>query len=240
MAARKTNFKLHLTFLCSLLIIGVAGCADSATGFYPLNAGRWWYYRTETTILDDKREQRFLVANLGRGEHAGEKVYLQRQSAGRELYFQRTSRGVERVGTRVGVGESPTLESPTLVLPADLELASSWTTTSRLALIESRTFARQDKLRNINLPVDLTISMASIDETISVPAGTFESCIRLDGTGTRTVRTDRGNANATVTVILQEWYAPGIGLVKMTRSENSESPFLKTGYFTQELLQFEH
>ena len=170
----------------------------------------------------------------------GEKVYLQRQSAGRELYFQRTSRGVERVGTRVGVGESPTLESPTLVLSADLELASSWTTTSRLALVESRTFARQDKLRNVNLPVDLTMTVASIDETTSVPAGTFKSCIRLDGKGGRTVRIDRGNASATVTVILQEWYAPGIGLIKMTRSENTESPFLKTGCFTQELLQFEH
>jgi len=240
MTARKIDFKLHLTFLCSLLLIGVAGCTDSTTGFYPLDAGLWWYYRTETTILEDKREQRFLVANLGRGEYMGEKVYLQRQSAGRELYFQLTSRGVERVGTRVGVGESPTLESPTLVLSADLELASSWTTTSRLALVESRTFARQDKLRNVNLPVDLTMTVASIDETTSVPAGTFKSCIRLDGKGGRTVRIDRGNASATVTVILQEWYAPGIGLIKMTRSENSESPFLKTGYFTQELLQFEH
>jgi len=239
MIDRKSNPGFSINHLCTALVLAVVGCSDTATEFYPLETGRWWYFRTETTILDEHREQRFLVANLGHGDHAGTSVAIQRQSNGREVYFRRTSRGVERVGVRVRIGESPTSQASTLVLPADPDLARNWVTQSRLALIESRTFARQDKLRNVVLPVELTMSVTSTNDTVSVAAGRFDSCIRLDGTGVRNVKTDRGNATAEVIVTHQEWYAPGIGLVKATRSETSESPFLKAGQFTQELLQFE-
>jgi len=43
---------------------------------------------------------------------------------------------------------------------------------------------------------------------------------------------------AKVTVEHHEWYAPGVGLVKATRSESAESPFLKAGYYAQELVSY--
>lgn len=225
--------------LCTLIVFALAACSDAGDEYYPLAAGRWWYFQTQTTILDERLDQRFIVANLGVGKHNGEPVFIQRQSAGREVYFRRSPRGIERVGVRTGTAEPTLDQASTLILPADLVLHGSWSINTRLALIESRTFARQDKLRNLSLPLELSLSIASTRATVHVPAGRFDDCIRVDGTGTRIVRTDRGNAAAEVLVTHRDWYAPGVGLVKSTRSEISDSPFLKAGYYTQELLEFE-
>jgi hypothetical protein len=81
------------------------------------------------------------------------------------------------------------------------------------------------------------MSIAATDESVVVPAGKFDRCLRIDGSGRRNVRTDRGNASAEVSVSHQEWYAPGIGLIKAERWEHAESPFLKAGHFIQVLAQ---
>jgi len=224
--------------LCSLAIVALVACSNSGTDLYPLDSGRWWHFQTETVILDEHRQQRFLLTNLGLGTHGGEPVSIQRQSTGREVYFRRTSRGIERVGVRIPFGHSVPAQDSALVLPANPAVGESWIIESRLALIESRTFARQDKLHNLSLPFELTMSIAATNDTVRTPAGIFEGCVRFDGNGSRTVRTDRGNATAEVFVAHQEWYAPGIGLIKATRSETSDSPFLKAGHYSQEMVQF--
>ncbi len=233
-----TNIFTPARQLCALAILALVACSNPGTDLYPLDAGRWWYFQTETTILDERRQQRFLVANLGSGTHDGEPVSIQRQSTGREVYFRRTSRGIERVGVRTPFGESVPDQGSALILPRNLTVGENWITESRLALVESRTFARQDKLHKLTLPFELTLSVAATNDTVRIPAGLFEGCVRFDGNGSRTVRTDRGNATADVFVTHQEWYAPGVGLIKATRSETSDSPFLKAGHYSQEMLQF--
>jgi hypothetical protein len=218
---------------CALLLLA---CSEQGDGYYPLDDGRWWYFTTRTTILDEVAEQRLIMANIGVGKLAdGTRVLIQRQSSGREVYIQKTNRGLERRAVRVPVLAERTPQAPSIILPATRSVGTSWKVATRLRLIESRTFARQDKLRNRDLPLELTMSIGSTDDAVTVPAGTFRNCIRVDGTGGRSVRTDRGNAMAKVTVEHHEWYAPGVGLVKATRSESAESPFLKAGHYAQEL-----
>ncbi len=218
---------------CALLLLG---CSEQVDEYYPLDDGRWWYFTTRTTILDEVVEQRLIVANIGAGKLGdGARVLIQRQSSGREVQIQRTDRGLERSAVRVSILAEPKSQTPSLILPAARTVGTSWTTATRLRLIESRTFARQDQLRNRDLPVELAMSIGAVDDAVTVPAGTFTNCIRIDGAGKRNVRTDRGNASARVAVEHHEWYAPGVGLVKVTRSESAESPFLKAGHYVQEL-----
>jgi hypothetical protein len=202
-----------------------------------LERGRWWYFETETTVLDSGVRQRLMIANIGAGTNAGKRVFIQRQSSGREVYFHQTSRGLERRGTRHAFGAAAEAEAATLIMPNDRTIGMSWVTQTQLALIESRTFARQDRLRPQHLPVDLTMSIAATDESVVVPAGTFHRCVRIDGTGKRNVKTDRGNTSAEVVVKHQEWYAPGVGVIRAERWELAESPFLKAGHYVQELVQ---
>ncbi len=215
------------------------GCGEHSGEYYPLDEGRWWYFTTRTTILDEVAEQRLVVANIGTGTlDDGFSVRIQRQSSGREVHGRQTGRGLERVAVRIPIRAEQTPQVPQLILPAARSVGTSWTITTRLRLIESRTFARQDKLRNRTLPFELAMSIGATDDSVTVPAGTFTSCIRIDGTGQRSVRTDRGNAIANVAVEHHEWYAPGVGLIKATRSESAESPFLKAGHYVQELVQY--
>ena len=221
---------------CALLLLA---CGEQGDGYYPLDDGRWWYFTTRTTILDEVAEQRLIMANIGVGKLAdGTRALIQRQSSGREVYIQKTARGLERSAVRIPVLAEPTPQTPSIILPVTRAVGTNWKVATRLRLIESRTFARQDKLRNRDLPLELTMSIGSTDDAVTVPAGTFRNCIRVDGTGTRSVRTDRGNAMARVAVEHHEWYAPGVGLVKVTRSESAESPFLKGGYYAQELASY--
>ncbi len=227
----------RLTGIACLLLL--LGCSDQVDEYYPLDNGRWWYFSTRTTILDEPAEQRLIVANIGAGKLAdGSRVLIQRQSSGREVQIQKTARGLERSAVRVSLLAKPTPQAPILILPAERQPGTSWTIATRLRLIESRTFARQDKLGNRDLPLELVMSIGAVDAAVTVPAGTFANCIRIDGIGNRAVRTDRGNASARVAVEHHEWYAPGVGLVKATRSESAESPFLKTGHYTQELISY--
>ena len=54
--------------------------------------------------------------------------------------------------------------------------------------------------------------------------------VAADGSKSRVaVRTDRGNASAMVTVRTREWYARGIGLVRLEREERADSTFLRNG-----------
>jgi len=239
MTGRSPTSHAAIRHLCAVVILICAGCDNHGHGFYPLEEGRWWDFETRTTVLDEVSAQRLMVANIGAGDHAGTPVLIQRQSAGREVYFRDTKRGLERIAVRQPIGEKETAPPATLVLPRDRAIGTTWTATTRLRLIESRTFARQDKLRPRLLPLDLNLSIAALDDTVTVPAGQFTGCIRVDGSGSRSVRTDRGNASAEVTVVHREWYAPGVGLVRVERSESAESPFLKAGQYVQELLAFD-
>jgi hypothetical protein len=238
MATRQKFYHCLIFISLAAALSVVSGCGDTENLHYPLTPDRWWYYQAETTILDKPRQQRLLVSNLGEGEFEGKAVLIQRQSTGRELYFRSTSEGLKRVAVRAEFGDIPVFAGAVTVLPSDLSRGEPWLVRSELQLVESRTFARQDRLRNFTFPVQLTMSISGHNEIIKVPAGRFNNCLRVDGNGQRIVPTDRGNAIAEVFVMHTDWYAPGVGLVKSVRAETTDSPFLKSGYFKQEMLEF--
>ena len=227
--------KFSVTFI-ALLIAAATGCSGDESIYFPLADGHWWYFKVETTVLDERREHRQLITNLGRGSYHGNAVYSRRQSTRLTEHFVRSPWGVEQLLGAQRATDSAIRSAR--VFPADLDAKEDWTLGSRLAVIESRTFARQDRLRTRDLPVELTVSVAATGEFVEVPAGRFSDCVKLRAIGQRSVRTDRGNATGDVQVQHDEWYAPGVGLVKVERVESSDSPFLKAGYYAMSLLAY--
>ncbi|MCC7410171.1 MAG: hypothetical protein IT495_00850 [Gammaproteobacteria bacterium] len=223
-----------------VLALLVTACTDAGHDYYPLGAGRGWQYRLELRTLGEVHEHKLVVRNLGAGTFAGERVHARREQTGDTRYYRRTATGVVRVATRVAGKLNAQADPPgQLVLPLPAEIGRRWTLTSRLRLVESRTFAREDRLAPRHLPVDIDYTLEALDDTVTVAAGTFAHCLRIRGAGTAAVPVDRGNARATVAVEHVEWYAPDVGLVKSVRHETTDSVFLHNGDYRLELERYD-
>jgi hypothetical protein len=175
------------------------------------------------------------VRSTGRIDLHGESVFARNAQASVVAYFRDTRDGVESRSNRSNA--STPLRSK-VVQPESLSTGVSWTSSSVLQLIESRTFARGDRIipRRLELMIDRTVVEQGVEVTI--PAGRFPGCIRITGVSERTVRTDGGNSRAVVNVDITEWYASGVGLVKRNGAERSDSTFVSAGQQQWQLLDF--
>lgn len=225
---------------CSLavgsgLFLPAAHAADDAgASLFPTTPGRWWYYSTETRVRDEPRRQRLFVANVA---FDGRTLLQRRQGAWDHLYAVGDERVEHRAYLNRMAGGREAREAEAVLLPVPPKPGASWQFQSRLRLIESRTFAAEDRLANRFLPVEMTASIKADDDEVSVPAGRYDDCVRVEAVGKTLVPADRGNLEVEVTVTQTEWYAPGVGLVKTQRVEEADSPFLKKGEYVQELLE---
>jgi len=77
--------------------------------------------------------------------------------------------------------------------------------------------------------------IASTSDTVSVPAGRFKRCLRIETTLAATV--GAGTKPITITHYYTEWYAPGIGLVKAESSVDASGT--KRRVATADLLSYE-
>jgi len=67
--------------------------------------------------------------------------------------------------------------------------------------------------RNETIAISSIVTVVGF-ETVVVPAGTFNNCVRLQTNITETLTLSRNGAKTTVTGVSTEWYAPRIGPVK--------------------------
>lgn len=222
-----------LSLACALWLSGCGGAADS---YFPLEQGRWWEYAVAVTILDETARQKELVRNAGEGRWEGEPVRLREHPGGAVSLYQAMDEGVRRVATRAPEASEVLADAPGhFVLREPLAVGTAWQLTSRLSLIESRTFEPNDRIIRRRVPVTLNYAVEAVNDTVSVPAGRFEGCLRVRAAGSAVVLVDRGLESAVVEVEAYDWYAPGVGLVKSTRREFSDSKFLKSGEYQLEL-----
>ena len=220
-----------------MLVVAGVGCGKADESYLPLEIGLWRYYETQTKVLDDTKTQRIIAGIAEISESNKGEVYVHRQAPDQDTYLQISADWIVRLARkdRTTLAETWFVE-PVKILPTQVMLDETWQVRSELALIESRTFARQDKLRNRVIPLKLSVKVVALNEVISVPAGSFENCLRVESQGSVKIRTDRGNASAEVLVSQTDWYARGVGLIKSERFETSESPFLKPGSYRQDII----
>ncbi|MCY4360667.1 MAG: hypothetical protein OXE42_00570, partial [Gammaproteobacteria bacterium] len=86
------------------------------------------------------------------------------------------------------------------------------------------------------MTMDYTIT--SLDETVNVPAGHFSRCLRIDAVGFLDLPQRIMLGIRRFKVEQTQWYAPEVGLIKMTRREVA-IPNLYPSEYTQVLTSFE-
>jgi len=136
--------KAHLAWVVGrvpllLSALLAAGCGGRGTGYYyPLEAGRWWYYAVDETVLDERRANRYLALNLGEAGNSSEPVHVQMMQTRSADFLRAHGAGVERVARlRPGMRGPTPEEQPRVILPETLAAGTHWEVPSTLALIRA-------------------------------------------------------------------------------------------------------
>lgn len=74
----------------------------------------------------------------------------------------------------------------------------------------------------ISIPIKSTIE--SIDEVVTVPAGTFKECLKIRTIGVAEKFFEKENLTVRIEVDGSAWFAPGVGLIKVIFKEEKTNP----------------
>ena len=198
----------------------LVGCDDGGNSYFPLAAGWEFGYRTELHTEGAAPEVlRWTATNLPRQKLGDTVATPQLHQDGRILFYAADAEGVRLVGFEKR-GEDAVADAPgQYILKYPLEAGTKWHAPGRTVLLTERFL--YSKALPINIGIDLDYAVEKTGENVRVPAGHFFDCVKVTATGQTTVNTGDNQRTLNVVVELVEWYAPGVGLVKSTRTEKA-------------------
>jgi hypothetical protein len=218
--------------LCFSVWAGLTGCSrplPASPELFPLNSGWTWRYEMVTVSASGKVTEPFTVENLGFRQYGGGlEGWERRNSLGNYYLFRSNASGVHRVGARNEIEDQMRSDEPQAVRPVlkwPIALGTHWTAPSLPYLIH-RTFDWPRELKYSKALV-LAFEVEAVDEAVTVPAGTFKSCVQVVGRQTLRVYVDPVTGFQDIQITQREWYCPGVGLVKLLRDE----PVAKSNFY---------
>lgn len=243
---RRTTVKTSIIALLSLATFLMVGCDRSESTdqtiddeWFPLKPKWEWRYQTVKSNSEGVSRGEYLIENLGETDVNGDTYFVRRNDYGTKLYFSRDDSGVYRIGKQTLVAKSIAYDpSPRYVLPKPRSTGKSWFVDSRPYVME-RLFPIRESFTRQNV-FQMSYTIESTGATITVPAGTFENTLHIKATGTATVLADLAKARygaSDAEMTTEEWYAKGIGLVKLVRTEYFPNDLFTDGSYTMELTE---
>jgi len=218
----------------------LTGCErpTPAASYFPLEPGRGWQYRVERTTMDGSTELRHAVRAVAVPPGLG--IDAMRETlSGLRYFYAIDDDGIFRIGARAGGPRQGAGDvSRELVLPHAVDATSTWQTWSQTTVLEN-TGPPWETLFRINAPVRMRYQVEATDGAITTPAGRFDGCLVIAGRGTASV--DAGNyiGRTQIEIASREWFAPGVGLVRMERDEKTGADALRAGRLVMELDQWQ-
>jgi hypothetical protein len=229
---------------CALFLAAaatVAGCRETDPGYFPLEEGWSWGYRVVVDTKNlGKATYRSYVANLPRQALDESQVTPRLVHDGRVYYYTEEAGGIRRVASRAGEDGTALAAPGHYVLKRPLEPGNSWRVASESHLLRRQVFyTRGLTTLKIAAGLELRYTIEAVDDVVTVPRGTFTRCLRIRGVGETTY--DLGHPFKTITIEVEstEWFAPGVGLVKLVRRENTRPANLFSAEMVQELEVFD-
>ena len=219
-----------------LLICILAGCDRDKRDFYfPLAEGQYWRYVMSYKTMDGTFKGIYAAENLKQTRKNEELLYVRKLLDGSLNYFRITAEGIVLVAREKTVNlKTEYTEEGHYIFHFPLQVGTEWhDSTISKALI--KTGPPQKTEFHIVAEIPVMASIASMTDTVRVPAGTFEKCMRVNIVGD--AFTNAGNYVGLTVVKINEtnWYAPGVGLVKSVRHESTKSKALDQGEILLEL-----
>lgn len=215
-----------LCFLCS-------SCSESEKTYFPLHKAYKWQYDVTLMTQEGTLNQKYIFNNLGEAELEGKSVYLRQSLDGSILYYSKTDEGLYYLGSLNSQSIKPEFhEDKQFLLPEVLSVGAEWKQTTVTKLL------KKGRLKVIT-EIPLDVKVESLSETVKVPAGRFINCLKISMEGFEFKNISNNLGVTMVSVEQTNWYALGVGLVKMERLETTERKALKKGTLLIELSDFE-
>lgn len=229
-----------LALILATFFMVLTGCSSEPgnPGWFPLNPGWTWTYRLTTTTDQGSKQETFTVTNVGlRAFDDAPTATERRNSFGTRTFIVSDAAGIYRVASQNEAEYEPTLDESadrTWVVRAPIKVGTVWQARTRPYLL-TRAMDWPYELK-YGKPVVMQYEIASLTETVQVPAGTFTGVMHIVGEHTMKLYTDPVSGWADVPVITNEWYAPGVGMIKLTREEKvAPSKYYRGGTISFEL-----
>jgi len=207
----------HVTLALSFLLVA---CSEKPQGstYFPLQKGLSWTYKVTTEYSDEVLQDNITITNIGQQTFGTDSYYVRRTNTGIDYYLNHDDQGVFREGLRTVVETKPRLDrEKRFVLRTPLEIGTEWREISRPVLLLRVYPYRARAGKAAQVPMIYRID--SITATVTVPAGTFDDCIKVIAYGSFKSHVDAVQGEIEIPLVTEEWYAPDVGLVKQIRSE---------------------
>jgi len=220
-----------------LLVLGLVACGHGADdgGYFPLTPGSRWQYRVERTTMDGSRELRHALSVLDPLANQPADLRVRVTLDGQRYLYRLNDDGIYRVGIERRHGpRSAEDDQQQLVMPRHPVLDQQWQGRSSTAVLESSA-APWETLFRAQVPLTMQFRVAALDAAVTTPAGAFKSCLLLEGQGQTDADLGNGVGATHIEVTTREWYAPGVGLVRMERHEQTSAKGLSAGALVMEL-----
>lgn len=232
----------RLTLIAAALL--AAGCSSQPQGdsYFPLDVGARWEYDVASDINNTLTRETY-VATVARtiDYEGGDQVFVRRievpGSIGIEYWLRKDKVGIARIAKRSDIDEQARLDpNARIVLKLPVTLGASWMVPSEPFVVAPKTDLGQ---REVKMPkVLMTYTVEAVDETVTVPAGTYKDCARIVGLGNLPLYLDAVQGFTDIPITNREWYCKGVGLVKVEREEPLSSMLWSGGKITMELTEF--
>jgi hypothetical protein len=225
----------YITAAFTLMLL--AGCGDGTRGseYFPLMPGAEWQYRVQRVTMDGASQLRYLIRV---GVPMPNEPTDQRTRVtfdGQRLIYKLKDEGIYRIDMQRAPGPAPTQNvQQQMVMPANLSLKQQWQDLSVTAVLETKRPPFESMFR-LQAPIEMHYRIASLHADVTTPAGVFNNCLLINGSGSAESDLGNGIGHATIEVTNTEWYAPNVGLVRMERHERTSAPALKSGTVVMEL-----
>jgi len=233
---------ITLGFSSLLLVVGLAACQRGAPAddWFPLEAGHRWTYRVTTLRDDDTSERESLtLRTLDTEPLAGEAAWRRCSDSGVDYWLRADASGIYRVASKSDLDAEPQPDKPPrFVLKAPYSVGTQWQSSTAAYLLMRRN-QFPPEIRHTHPDVTMRYTIAAVDESVDTPAGRFEHCLRVLGSASVHVYADPATGWRDMPLATTEWYCPGVGLVRLERSEPAKSAFLIGGTRTLELESWE-
>lgn len=210
------------------LVISACHAGGQNANYFPLDSGWSWQYRVTLDIKNvGKETTAIVVANSSPLTESNQKVFPRIYQDGHRYDYISQEDGILLVSDRVSGNQVRPAEAKQYVIKYPLAAGTSWPVASRTYLLRRQIFSPTAVIMvPITVPIEVTYTIEATDDVVRVPAGVFRNCLRIRGTAASVRDLGERIGDAEVRVDATEWFAPGVGLVKMVRKEDSrpESP----------------
>lgn len=234
-----TTYHAPLARWCLLLaVLLVQACGKGAGdgSYFPLNPGSQWQYRVERTTMDGTRQLRYALSAVGPAANEPADLRARVTLDGQRYVYRISDDGTYRIAIERRRGPRSIEDSEQqMVMPSHPALDQTWAGRSQTAVLESSA-APWETLFRVQVPIEMRFRVAALDAEVSTPAGDFARCLLVEGQGQSDSDLGNGVGPTHIEVSTREWYAPGVGLVRMERHETTNAKALSSGALVMELM----